>query len=256
MHIKQEEETITQALVGILNHDYATRGITWEMELEQTPFVNSGSSKKNRKKPDVFVEIDGHEPVAIEAKFADVRGVKDQAIQHLGRDYIYDYETQETAQLRVVMAWRYPTRLRSVRFRELEAELRSAEDLEYVVIRLIDGTRYQIPGEGFVQCNVKTIANTLQALSLVMKKVDDDSTAELSEEGSEESSLDAQEVFAKLEELGKSRQEMADFLGITVGYLSHWSTGRNPIPKKHHAKIRKFLSLDETEAQTSDASAD
>ena len=45
MHIKQEEKTITQALVGILNHDYATRDITWEMELEQTPFEDS--SKKN-----------------------------------------------------------------------------------------------------------------------------------------------------------------------------------------------------------------
>ena len=253
MHIKQEEKTITQALVGILNHDYATRGITWEMELEQTPFEDSS------KKPDVFVEIDGHEPVAIEAKFADVRGVESverQAIRHLGRDYIYDYETQETAQLRVVMAWRYPTRLRSVRLRELEAKLRSAEDLEYVVIRQIDGTRYQIPGEGFVQCDVKTIANTLEALSLVMKKVDDDSTAELSGEGSEESSLDPEEVFDKLEKLGISRQTMADELGLTVGYLSHWSTGRNPIPKKHYAKIRKFLSLDETEAQITDASAD
>lgn len=250
MHIKQEEKTITQALVGILNHDYATRGITWEMELEQTPFEDSS------RKPDVFVEIDGHEPVAIEAKFADVRGVKDQAIQHLGRDYIYDYETQETAQLRVVMAWRYPTRLRSMRLRELKNELCRAEDLEYVVIRLIDGTRYQIPGEGFVQCDVKTIANTLEALSLVMKKVDADSTAELSEEEVEESSLDAQEVFAKLTELGKKHQDLADELGLTVGYLWHWSTGRSPIPKKHHAKIRKFLFLDETEAQITDTSDD
>lgn len=253
MHIKQKEETITQALVGILNHDYATRGITWEMELEQTPFEDSS------RKPDVFVEIDGHEPVAIEAKFADVPGVESverQAIRHLGRDYIYDSETEDTAQLRVVMAWRYPTRLRSVQFRELEDKLRSAEDLEYVVIRLIDGTRYQIPGEGFVQCNVKTIANTLQALSLVMKKVDDDSIAELSEEGVEEPPLDAQVVFAKLEELGKSYQDLADFLGITVGYLYTLAAGHNPIPEKHHAKIRKFLSLDETEAQTSDASDD
>lgn len=253
MHIRQEEKTITQALVGILNHDYATRGITWEMELEQTPFEDSS------RKPDVFVEIDGHEPVAIEAKFADVRGVESverQAIHHLGRDYIYDSETEDTAQLRVVMAWRYPTRLRSVRFRELEDELRSAKDLEYVVIRLIDGTRYQIPGEGFVKCNVKTIANTLQALSLVMKKVDDDSTAELSEEGSEESSLDPEEVFAKLEELGKKRQDLADFLGVTVGRLSHWSTGHSRIPEKHYAKICEFLPLDKTEAQTSDASVD
>ena len=252
MHIKQEEKTITQALVGILNHDYATRGITWEMELEQTPFEDSS------KKPDVFVEIDGHEPVAIEAKFADVRGVESverQAIRHLGRDYIYDSETPETAQLRVVMAWRYPTRLRSVRFRELEEELCRAKDLEYVVIRLIDGTRYQIPGEGFVKCDVKTIANTLEALSLVMKKVDADSTVELSEEVVEESSLDAQEVFAKLKKLGKKPQDLADFLGLTAGYVSTLATGRNPIPKKHHAKIRKFLSLDETEAQITDASA-
>lgn len=250
MHIKQKEETITQALVGILNHDYATRGITWEMELEQTPFEDSS------RKPDVFVEIDGHEPVAIEAKFVGAGGVEDQAIQHLNRKYIYDSETQETAQLRVVMAWRYPTRLRSMRLRELKDELRDAKDLEYVVIRQIDGTRYQIPGEGFVQCNVKTIANTLQALSLVMKKVDDDSIAELSEEVVEEPPLDAQVVFAKLEELGKIHQDLADFLGLTVGRLSHWSTGHSRIPEKHHAKIRKFLSLDEIEAQTSDASAD
>ena len=253
MHIKQEEKTITQALVGILNHDYATRDITWEMELEQTPFEDSS------RKPDVFVEIDGHEPVAIEAKFADVRGVESverQAIRHLGRDYIYDSETPETAQLRVVMAWRYPTRLRSVRFRELEDELRNAEDLEYVVIRLIDGTRYQIPGEGFVKCDVKTIANTLQTLSLVMKKVDAESTAELSGEGSEESSLDPEEVFDKLEKFGISRQTMADELGLSVGNLAHWSTGRNPIPKKHHAKIREFLSLDESEAQISDNQED
>ncbi len=252
MNVRQKEETITQALVGILNHDYASRGIEWEMELEQTPFVNSGSSKK----PDVFVEIDGHEPVAIEAKFANVGDVERQAIHHLGRDYIYDSETEETAQLRVVMAWRYPTRLRYVRFRELEDELRSAKDLEYVVIRLIDGTRYQIPGEGFVRCDVKTIANTLQALSLVMKKVDDDSTVEFSEEVVEESSLDAQVVFAKMKERGISRQNMADELGLTVYYLSHWATGRYPIPKKHHAKIRKMLCLDETEAQITDTSAE
>lgn len=250
MHIKQEEKTITQTLVGILNHDYATRGIKWEMELEQTPFEDSS------RKPDVFVEIDGHEPVAIEAKFADVRGVEDQAIQHLDRKYIYDSETEDTAQLRVVMAWRYPTRLRSVRFRELEAKLRSAKDLEYLVIRQIDGTRYQTPGEGFVQCDVKTIANTLEALSLVMKKVDAESTVELSEEVVEEPPLDPEEVFDKLEELGISRQTMADELGLTVGNLAHWSTGRSQIPKKHHAKIRKFLSLDETEAQITDTSDD
>ena len=255
MNIKQKEETITQALVGILNADYAERGIKWEMELEQTPFVNSGSSKK----PDVFVEIDGHEPVAIEAKFADVRGVEsveNQAIQHLGRKYIYDSETEDTAEMRVVMAWRYPPRLRSVRFRELEDELRSAQDLEYFVIRLIDGNRYQIPGEGFVECDVKTIANTLQALSLVMKKGDDDSTVEFSEEVVEEPPPDPPEVFAKLKELGKSRQDLADFLGITGGYLSTWATGSNPIPPKHHAKIREFLRRGETEAAISDTPAD
>ncbi len=252
MNIKQKEETITQALVGILNDDYAERGIKWEMELEQTPFVNSGSSKK----PDVFVEIDGHEPVAIEAKFADARGVESQAIQHLGCKYIYDSETGDTAELRVVMVWHYPTRLRSVRFRELEEKLRSAQDLEYFVIRLIDGNRYQIPGEGFVECDVKTIANTLQALSVVMKKVDDDSTVEFSEEVVEEPPPDPPEVFAKLKELGKSRQDLADFLGITVGYLSTWATGSNPIPPKHHAKIREFLSIDETEAQITDTSDD
>lgn len=252
MNIKQKEETITQALVGILNADYAERGIKWEMELEQTPFVNSGSSKK----PDVFVEIDGHEPVAIEAKFADARGVESQAIQHLGCKYIYDSETGDTAELRVVMVWHYPPRLRSVRFRELEDELRGAKDLEYFVIRLIDGNRYQIPGEGFVKCDVKTIANTLQALSLVMKKGDDDSTVEFSEAVVEESSLDAEVVFDKMKELGKSHQDLADFLGITVGNLSHWSTGRNPIPPKHHAKIREFLRRGETEAQISDASDD
>lgn len=250
MNIKQKEETITQALVGILNHDYATRGITWEMELEQSPFKDSS------RKPDVFVEIDGHEPVAIEAKFADAPGVESQAIQHLECKYIYDSETGDTAELRVVMVWHYPTRLRSVRFRELEKELRSAKDLKYFVIRLIDGNRYQIPGEGFVECDVKTIANTLQALSLVMKKVDDDSTVEFSEEVVEESSLDAQVVFEKMKERDISRQRMADELGVTVGNLSHWSTGRNPIPRKHHAKIRKVLSLDETEAQISDASDD
>ena len=250
MNIKQEEKTITQVLVGILTQDYATRGITWEMELEQSPFEDSS------RKPDVFVEIDGHEPVAIEAKFAGARGVERQAIQHLGGKYIYDSETGATAELRVVMVWRYPTRLRSVRFRELEEKLRSAKDLEYFVIRLIDGNRYQIPGEGFVQGDVKTIANTLQALSLVMKKGDDDSTVEFSEEVVAESSLDAEVVFEKMKERDISRQKMADELGVTVGNLSHWSTGRNPIPPKHHAKIRKFLSLDETEAQISDASDD
>ncbi len=253
MNIKQKEETITQTLVGILNADYATRGITWEMELEQSPFEDSS------RKPDVFVEIDGHEPVAIEAKFADVRGVEsveNQAIQHLGRKYIYDSETEDTAEMRVVMAWRYPPRLRSVRFRELEGELRSAKDLEYLVIRLIDGNQYQIPGEGFVQCDMKTIANTLQALSLVMKKGDDDSTVEFSEEVVEEPPPDPPEVFAKLKELGKSRQDLADFFGITVGYLSTWATGRNPIPKKHYAKIREFLRRGETEAQISDTSDD
>lgn len=253
MNIKQKEETITQTLVGILNADYAERGITWEMELEQSPFEDSS------RKPDVFVEIDGHEPVAIEAKFADVRGVEsveNQAIQHLGRKYIYDSETEDTAELRVVMVWHYPTRLRYVRFRELEDELRGAKDLEYFVIRLIDGNRYQIPGEGFVECDVKTIANTLQALSLVMKKGDDDSTVEFSEAVVEESSLDAEVVFDKMKERDISRQKMADELGLSVYYLSHWSTGRSPIPKKHHAKIRKFLCLDETEAQISDASDD
>ena len=250
MNIRQEEKTITQALVGILNADYAERGITWEMELEQSPFEDSS------RKPDVFVEIDGHEPVAIEAKFADARGVESQAIQHLGCKYIYDSETEDTAELRVVMVWHYPTRLRSVRFRELEEKLRSAQDLEYFVIRLIDGNRYQIPGEGFVQCDVKTIANTLQALSLVMKKGEDDSTVEFSEEVVEESSLDAEVVFDTMKERDISRQEMADELGLTVYYLSHWSTGRSPIPKKHHAKIRELLRLDETEAQITDTSDD
>ena len=89
-----------------------------------------------------------------------------------------------------------------------------------------------------------------------MKKVDDNSTSGLSEEEGEEPPPDPPEVFAKLKGLGKSRQDLADFLGITVGYLSTWATGSNPIPRKHHAKIREFLSIDETEAQISDASAD
>lgn len=163
--IKQEENTITSKLVSILNKMSAS----WSLEAQQLPFVGVG----NRKKPDAFMTKDGHEPVAIEAKYADSHDdVAVQAKLHIGRKLKTQY-VDVTDTLHTAMALRYPIRLRSTPEHELEKRLRASQDLEYMLTGQSGGEPYQFPREGFAKGTVADIANALHVGAVPSERIDE-----------------------------------------------------------------------------------
>lgn len=160
----QPENVITSELVIILNKMSAT----WTLEQHQRPFRDS------QKNPDVLMTKAGHEPVAIEAKYADPQNEKrllEQATTHIGRELKQDYSPL-TNVLHTAMAIRYPVWLRDVAGRDVARKLRDTDELLYLLIGQSGGEGYQFPRTGWAKGTVADIANALHVGAIPRERID------------------------------------------------------------------------------------
>ncbi len=160
----QPENIITAELVGLLNKMSAN----WTLEQHQRPFRDS------QKNPDVLMTKAGHEPVVIEAKYADTPNEKrllEQATKHIGRELKQEYNLL-TNVLHSVMAIRYPVWLRDVAGRDVAQQLRNTDELLYLLIGQSGGERYQFPRTGWAKGTVADIANALHVGAIPRERID------------------------------------------------------------------------------------
>ena len=160
----QLENVITSELVSLLNKMSAT----WTLEQHQRPFRDS------QKNPDVLMTKNGHEPVAIEAKYADTQNEKRllaQATKHIGRELRPGYDSF-TNVLHTAMAIRYPVWLRDVAGRDVARKLRDTDELLYLLIGQSGGERYQFPRTGWAKGTVADIANALHVGAIPRERID------------------------------------------------------------------------------------
>ncbi|MDE0400164.1 MAG: hypothetical protein OXL96_20395 [Candidatus Poribacteria bacterium] len=151
---RQHENTITTKLVDILNRMRST----WTLIEQARPFKN------NQKCPDVFVTELGREPVAIEVKLdgrsPNTRG-EAQAAQHLGEELL-PAPNMVAETLTTAMALRIPARFLHVERRDLEKELRQAEDIHYVLLSRDESETNRFPDKGWAEGTIGDIAMALQ----------------------------------------------------------------------------------------------
>ena len=151
---RQHENTITTKLVDILNRMRST----WSLEEQTRPFKN------NQKCPDVFVTELGREPVAIEVKLdgksPNTRG-EAQAGQHLGEE-LSPAPNMVAETLTTAMALRIPAHFLHVGRRDLEKELRQADDIRYVLLSRDGSDTNRFPSEGWAEGTIGDVAMALQ----------------------------------------------------------------------------------------------
>ena len=159
--IMLHEDTITAKLVDLLE----PMRIAWRVEPQNTQTFLSESQR-----PDFTVKERGRDPVIIEVKIDEPNAPnlsgEAQAREHLGRQLV-SYERVKTT-----MALRLPHRFRHTPHRELEAALRKADDLHYV---LLSGDTpediHRFPNEGWIQGNLTDIAMAIRIGAIPISKV-------------------------------------------------------------------------------------
>ena len=151
---RQHENTITTKLVDILNRMRST----WTLAEQTRPFKN------NQKCPDIFVTELGREPVAIEVKLdgksPNIRG-EAQASQHFG-EALSPAPNMVAEILTTAMALRIPARFLHVERRNLEQELRHAEDIHYVLLSRDGSDTNRFPNKGWAEGTIGDVAMALQ----------------------------------------------------------------------------------------------
>ena len=150
----RRETTITNELVNILRD--MRHG--WELETEVNAFIKGNSEL------DALVIERGREPIGIEAKFAtttNARNLIKQAETRLVYELEAEYHTT-TKTLNNVMAILYPDRFKTMPGRDINPQLRKADDLQYKLISTFKGTVGYFPESGWVTGSVGDIANALQ----------------------------------------------------------------------------------------------
>ena len=159
----QNENVITGELVRIL------RGMcySWKIEAQQRPFLDS------QTEPDIFMTKKGHEPVAIEAKYASIHEkiVREQTAGHIGRELEADYIETKKHQ-HTVMAIRYPNWFKDTAGANIERKLRETDELLYLLIGRSSGERYQFPKKGWAKGTVADIANALHVGAVPSERID------------------------------------------------------------------------------------
>ncbi len=160
---RQQENPVTSQLVRLLR--YMSPG--WEFEEQQQPLEGS------QRQPDVMVTRPGHQTVAIEAKWADAAadGVKQVCSRYLGRKLSPDFVGVSDT-LRAAMVIRYPSRFRNKRGAAIQALLKQAADLEYLLIGETAGEPYQFPPEGYARGTLADIATALQVGAVPSQRLD------------------------------------------------------------------------------------
>ena len=149
----RRETTITNELVNILRN--MRHG--WELETEVNAFIRGNSEL------DALVIERGREPVGIEAKFATTTNAKNlikQAETRLVYELEAEYHTSRKT-LNNVMAILYPDRFRTMSGRDINPQLRAADDLQYKLISTLGDTVGHFPKNGWATGTVGDIANAL-----------------------------------------------------------------------------------------------
>lgn len=149
----RRETTITNELVNILRN--MRHG--WELETEVNAFIK-GSSEL-----DALVIERGREPIGIEAKFATTTNAKN-LIKQAETRLVYELEAEyhtATKTLNNVMAILYPERFKTMPGRDINPQLRAADDLQYKLISTLRGTVGHFPKNGWATGTVGDIANAL-----------------------------------------------------------------------------------------------
>ncbi len=151
---KRRETTITNELVNILR--YMRHG--WELETEVNAFI------KGNNELDAIVIERGREPVGIEAKFATTTNAKNLITQAEDR-LVLELETEYHVvgkTLNNVMAILYPDRFKTMPGRDINPQLRSADDLQYKLVNTVGDTVAHFPENGWATGTVADIANALR----------------------------------------------------------------------------------------------
>ena len=149
----RRETTITNELVNILRH----KRHGWELETEVNAFIKGNSEL------DALVIERGREPIGIEAKFATTTNAKTlitQAETRLVHELEAEYHTFGKT-LNNVMAILYPDRFKTMAGRDINPQLREADDLEYKLVSTLGDTVGHFPKNGWATGTVGDIANAL-----------------------------------------------------------------------------------------------
>ena len=149
----QHETTITNELVNILrNMRHA-----WEVETAVYAFIKGNSEL------DAIVIERGREPIGIEAKFNTTTNAKNlikQAETRLFHELEAEYYTSAKT-LNNVMAILYPDRFKTMPGRDINPQLRAADDLQYKLVSTLGDTVGHFPENGWAIGTVADIANAL-----------------------------------------------------------------------------------------------
>ena len=141
--MSNSENTITTAFVNILRH----MRDAWNVNEQITkPFLNA------TKKPDVIVTETGRNPVVIEVKIdGDTPNLsgKMQAEAHFGRLLDPSVFTDLTySTIENVLRVRMPARFKTMPQGEIEAEMRKAEDIAYILLNKLEPENEAAPDQG------------------------------------------------------------------------------------------------------------
>ncbi|MDE0482011.1 MAG: hypothetical protein OXI67_05495 [Candidatus Poribacteria bacterium] len=150
---KRREDTITEQLVNILR--YMRHG--WELETRVNAFSEDNSEL------DAIVIEQGREPVGIEAKFATTTNAKNlitQAETRLVLELEAEYHVVGRT-LNNVMAILYPERFKTMAGKDINPQLRAADDLQYKLVNTVGDTVGHFPENGWATGTVGDIANAL-----------------------------------------------------------------------------------------------
>ena len=149
----RRETTITNELVNILRN--MRHG--WGLETEVNAFIQGNSEL------DAIVIEHGREPVGIEAKFATTTNAKN-LIEQAETRLVLELETEYHVvgkTLNNVMAILYPDRFKTMQGKDINPQLRAADDLQYKLVNTVGDTVGHFPENGWAKGTVGDIANAL-----------------------------------------------------------------------------------------------
>ena len=149
----RRETTITNELVNILRHIRSG----WELETAVNAFI------KGNNELDAIVIEHGREPVGIEAKFDTTTNAKN-LIKQAETRLVLELETEYHVvgkTLNNVMAILYPERFKTFAGRDINSQLRAADDLQYKLVNTVGDTVGHFPENGWAKGTVGDIANAL-----------------------------------------------------------------------------------------------
>ena len=149
----RRETTITNELVNILRN--MRHG--WELETEVNAFIKGNSEL------DAIVIERGREPIGIEAKFATTTNARN-LIKQAETRLLPELEAEFYAfgkTLNNVMAILYPDRFKTMPGRDINSQLRAADDLQYKLVSTLGDTVGHFPKNGWATGTVGDIANAL-----------------------------------------------------------------------------------------------